>query len=193
MKQSFKQFLTEMPQHYPGNVTYMKDSKFVPISYRNIEDYDVLGEDGVYIYLITPSRESGFIFRMEDLKDKPQQVLPVMRLSLRDTNINGYKQAHALRIREGFSKENLTSSWYDFYVQEFGGIVSDNEHLEGGKLLWKHFIKKAHISSDYSVTLFDSNTGEPIADVISTTPDDVIWSNDPSKKHLVLVYEYLPQ
>lgn len=109
-------------------------------------------------------------------------------MSLRDTNIKDYKQAHALRIRESFSKENITSSWYDFYVKEFGGIVSDLEHLQGGMLLWKHFIKKAEINPKLSVSLFDVN-GDYIIKV-DTTPDAAIWSKDTTLKNKVLVYQY---
>lgn len=187
---SFKQFfLTEMPQYYPGEVSYMKDTKFTPISFRNIQDYDVLGDDGTYGYFIKEGQTAGFVFSLEDLKQEPQQLLPVMRLSLRPSKVKGYKQAHALRIREAFAKENITSQWYDFYVQTFGGIVSDAEHLEGGKLLWKHFIRKSHENPPHTVSLANGDTGQILGVVGPEMADTEIWSTDASKKNLVLVYE----
>ena len=188
---SFHQFLLEMPKYYPGEVTYMNPDKFVPISYRNILDYSYLGDDEHNGYFITPDHTSGFVFSLATLEEKPDKVVPIMRLSLRPSNVKGYKQVHGLRIQEAYSKTNITSHWYDLYLKEFGGIVSDFEHLEGGKLLWKSFIKRSMDSLRHVVSIYDGVSGEIIKQVTPHTSEDEIWSLDSSKKNLVLVYELI--
>ena len=185
---SFKQFLLEMPQHYPGNVTYQKDNKFTPISLRNVMDYTVLHDDGEYVYMVDPGQTTGYVFDLNDLRKDAQHILPVMRLSLRSTTIKGYKQAHYLRIREAFAKNNITSTWYNHYVMKFGGIVSDMEHLEGGKMLWQSFIKKALSDPLFNVYLVDTTTDKRFP-ITKDTTENEIWSKDSSLKNLVIVYE----
>lgn len=118
-----------MPQHYPGNVTYQKDVKFAPISLRNVFDYIILHDDGEFAYMVDPGKTTGYVFDINDLRKDVQHVLPVMRLSLRDTNINGFKQAHFLRIREGYSENIIKPTWYNYYVKMFGGIICDDGKL----------------------------------------------------------------
>lgn len=188
---TFEQYLlTEMPKHYPGNISYMKDSKFTPISVRNISDYHVLADHDGLLYVVHPQQTFGFVFDLVELKSGKSEILPVMRVSLRDTNIKGYKQAHFLRIREAFSKTNIVKNWYLFYLDKFGGIVSDTEHLEGGKLLWQSLIKTATTSRGFTMTLYSLSTAQPIKQITVDTPIDDIWSTDDSKKDLVLVLEY---
>lgn len=184
---SFEQFLLEMPQYYPGQVVYMKPEKFVPISFRNISEFLLLGEDGTYGYFVNPGQTMGFVFELEVLHKKPSSVVPVMKLSLRDSVIGDLKQAHALRISEAYSKSNITSHWYNLYVKQFGGIVSDFEHLEGGHLLWKSFIRKAQ-GENRMVYLADGTTGEVFKEITPSVSESEIWSKDNSKKNLVLVY-----
>lgn len=173
-----------MPQHYPGNITYQKDNKFTPISIRNITDYNIIHDDGDFVYMVDSGQTTGYVFDINDLQKRNQHVLPVMRVSLRDTPIKGYKQAFHLRIREAYSKNNITSNWYDNYVKHYGGIVSDCEHLEGGKQLWKSFIKKA----PNNVYLYDLATNEQIP-IASEMNDEDIWSKDSTKKNLVIVFD----
>lgn len=186
---TFKDYiLEEMPQYYPGTISYQKDSKFTPISVRNISDYIVLGEVDEFLYTVHPDNTMGFVFHIPDLQSKAQSVIPVMRVSLRDSPLE-YKQAYFLRIRESFSKSNIASTWYNLYVDKFGGIVSDNEHLEGGKKLWLSFIKKATANPSYKITKIDLDSMEKVANITSNTPESDIWSVDDSNKKIVLVYE----
>lgn len=186
---SFKEYiLEEMPQYYPSEVTYQKDSKFTPISVRNLNDYTVLGEVDEFLYVVHPEQTMGFVFYIPDLQKKEQTVIPVMRVSLRDTPLK-YKQAHFLRIRESFSKSNITSTWYNLYVDKFGGIVSDNEHLEGGKNLWMSFIKKVTNDPSYRIYSVDLDNGERSGNITTETPESEIWSLDSSNKNKVMVYE----
>lgn len=188
---TFEQFLLqEMPKYYSGDVVYQKDTKFTPISVRNVGDYIVLGALDDYLYTIHPNQEVGYVFSIPELQAGKQTVLPVMRVSLRDTPIKNYKQAYFLRIREAFSKQNVTSTWYELYVDKYKGIVSDKEHLEGGQKLWKSFIKKASV--DPSIKIYSANieTGDVIDDNITTqTPEDQIWSTDNQRLNTVLVFE----
>lgn len=186
---SFKEYiLEEMPQYYPSEVVYQKDSNFTPISVRNLNDYVVLGEQDQFLYLVHPNQTTGFVFDVNDLQKKEQTVVPVMRVSLRDTPI-GYKQAHYLRIREAYSKSNITSTWYNLYVEKFKGIVSDREHLEGGKNLWLSFIKKVSKDSNYRIYSYDLDTKEQGDNITTETPEEEIWSLDSTNKNKVLVYE----
>lgn len=188
---SFQQYiLEEMPQHYPSStISYQKDEKFIPISKRNIQNYIKLGNIDGFLFMVDQDNMFGFVFDMKDLINDNNKVLPVMRLSLRDTNINGYKQAHFLRIRKSYAQNNLTSTFYDLYVDKFGGIVSDFEHLEGGKTLWKSLIKNASNSLERNISLINNKTGEVInKDITNLTDEDTIWSKDSSLKDIVLVY-----
>lgn len=190
MKTFSQYILEEMPQHYPSDIIYQKDSKFTPISVRNITDYVVLGELDEFLYVVHPKQTMGFVFYVPDLQKKLQDVIPVMRVSLRDTVLD-YKQAHFLRIRESYAKSNVTSTWYNLYVDKYKGIVSDNEHLEGGKRLWMSFIKRAAMNPEYMVSKIDLNNIENKHKVTTETPESEIWSFDTKNKNIVLVYEKL--
>ena len=186
---SFKQYiLEEMPQYYPGNITYQKDTKFTPISVRNLDDYVVLGEVDEFLYVVHPQQTMGFVFSIVDIQAAKQTVVPVMRVSLRATPLQ-YKQAYFLRIREAYANANITSTWYKLYVDKFNGIVSDNEHLEGGKKLWESFIKQATNNPEYKVYLVNLDTMEQSDNITTETPQSDIWSVDGSNKNKVLVYE----
>jgi hypothetical protein len=188
---TLKQYiLEEMPKHYTGEVVYQKDAKFAPISIRNVTDYVLIDQSDDLVFLVHPQQTYGYVFRIVDLQSGKQTAVPVMHLSLRDTPIKNYKQAYNLRVRESFSKSNITTVWYTAYVTRYGGIVSDKEHLQGGKLLWKSFIKKASEDSSLNVSLVDFNTGEVLMPTVAVdTPDEQIWSSDTSKMSTVLVYE----
>jgi len=124
-----------------------------------------------------------------ELEDGRQHALPVMRVSLRETPVKGYKQAHYLRIRESYAINNVTTNWYALYVERCGGVVSDREHLEGGKALWRAFIKMAS-ENNFKVSLVNFQTQEVlIPDVAANTPDEEIWSPDSSKIEAVLMLE----
>lgn len=183
---TFEQFLlTEMPKHYPGHVSYMKDTKFTPISKRNLTEYHVLDNDGEFIYLVCPSQIAGFVFALEEFQKPTKEVVPVLRVSLRNTKFP-YKQAHFLRIRQDYSKRNIATNWYNAYVKHYGGIVSDTEHLEGGKLLWLSFIKKSMENPSYKVYVgIDGNIVKQLDD---TWTENDIWSSNDSKKDTVLIY-----
>jgi hypothetical protein len=187
---SFKEyFLTEMPQHYSSAISYMKDDKFTKLSKRNVMEYVLLGAMDGLVYMVDQELTSGFVFDEEDFNNTDNSILPAMRLSLRDTKIDGFKQAHFLRIRQKYSQKNITSTWYNLYVEKFNGIVSDFEHLEGGKQLWKSIIKTATINPNTNVSLIDYDTMDVlISNVTTNTPESDIWSSDSSKKHQVLLY-----
>ncbi len=81
----------------------------------------------------------------------------------------------------------MASTWYAKYVERMGGIVSDFEHLEGGKAFWRSLVNTA-ADRGLIVSLYDTKTGQSVS-VGAKTPDLSIWSKDASKKHLVLVLE----
>lgn len=198
METSFSQFfknrakslLVEMPQHYKGNISYQKDSKFLPISKNNVSSYTLIGEDGQFAYTVHPELSAGFVFDKSDLQNNAvHDILPVLRLSLREFPYKGYKQAHALRIRSAYSRQNIATAWYLFYADAFGGVVSDHEHLEGGKTLWRSLINQANARGfKTSLVNIQNQTNIPID---KNTPDNEIWSNDPSRKNDVIVLEKL--
>lgn len=176
-----------MPRHYKGNVQYQNDENFKPISLNNIFSYTEIGKDDRFTYLVKNELNGGYIFLNEDLERKYQHALPVMTISLRDSGIGNLKQAHALRMRRGYARENLTTSWYVYFINQFGGIVSDNEHLEGGKLLWQAFIKIGTSDKNLSISLHDIDSGLSTP-VTTDTAESEIWStDDDTKKNLVLI------
>lgn len=183
------QTFVEMPQYYPGKMAYQRDAKFVPISINNINTFDVLGSDGDSIFLLAKEKDAGYVINRADYeqaKMRRTDIVPVMVVRLRDTTA-GVKQAHSLRIREQYSRENIATTWYILYVMRNGAIASDFEHLEGGKVLWRSLIDKAR-QRGMSTFLYDVSTGEKIS-VDETTPDHLIWStgNDDKKQQLIIL------
>lgn len=181
------EMLLEMPQHYPGGMTYQKDAKFTRISVGNFRRYRVIHQDATYAYVLGPTGAFGFVFANSDIENPPSTgLLPVLSLELRDSGINGYKQAYHLRIRQDFASRNIATTWYCKYVDIMGGIVSDFEHLEGGKVLWRSLINA--VDRGYVVSAFNVDTSESIP-VGPGTTDSEIWSHGPEKKRVVLVME----
>ena len=76
---------------------------------------------------------------------------------------------------------------YQAYVQRYGGIVRDFEHLEGGKRAWKSFVRTA-TDHGLKISLVDIDSGQWMS-VDAKTPDEFIWSLDDSKKQMALVLE----
>lgn len=184
----YEQMLRETPQYFPGSITYQRASKFLPITLRNFRSYTPLGTDGVYTFTTTPTRNAGYAFSNADIRHCPREgMAPVLQLELREGPVRGYRQAFRLRIREEHARRGVATGWYAAYVERFGGIVSDHEHLEGGKQLWRSFVDTAQ-ARGLRVTLVDIRTGTSVA-VDADTADTAIWSRDASKKNQVLVLE----
>lgn len=190
------EFLIEMPQHYSGALVYQKDSKFIPQSLGNISRMEVLGQAGDFLFLVHPKQTSGSVFLLTDIFDSKgeyhqdvHEVLPVLSLSLRDSDVLHFKQAFRLRIRESYGGEKAASLWYQFYLKRFGNIVSDIEHLEGGKQLWKSFIKSTEFLENSKISSFDVDKKKIVHEEVTiNTPENELWSQDNSLKSLVLVY-----
>ena len=181
-----------MPKHYPGAISYLSDSKFERMSVRNALSYVVLAQDPEYTYLLHPGKAGGFVFLTPDLEQTEQDILPVMRVSLRETPIKGYRQAHYLRIRNDFGRLHVATNWYMLYAERCQGVVSDREHLEGGKLLWRSLIDKS-LSRGFKLSLVDLKTGAAlIPNVTAETSDPTIWSHDAAMIDAVLVMEADP-
>lgn len=182
------EMLLEMPQYYPGSgMTYQKDSKFTRISIGNFRRYRVIHQDTAYTYVLGPTGSFGFVFSNADIENPSAAgLLPILSLELRDCGIKGYKQAYHLRIRQDFASRNVATIWYCKYVDLMGGIVSDFEHLEGGKVLWRSFINA--VGRGYKMSAYNVDTGKSTP-VGPNTPDDEIWSFGPDKKRVVLVME----
>lgn len=181
--------LLEMPQYYPSTdgMVYMSAEKFIPISRQNLATYTVLAHRDGFIFVVHPDNHDGFVFDERDLQTGANPLIPVLRVSLRDTPL-GYKQAHFLRIRKEYARQNIATTFYSAYVEKFGGIVSDTEHLDGGKVLWKALIKSAQEKGRVT-KLVDLATGNVlIPSVTESTPEDAVWSNDASHKNHVLIY-----
>lgn len=180
--------IMESPQHYPGDLAYQKDSRFVPVSNRNFTDYVILGRDYAYTYVIDQQITTGFVFLNDDIEKKPTLgLVPVMTVLLRDSPVKGYKQAHKLRIRERYAVKGVATHWYLYYVEQLGGIASDFEHLDGGKRLWWSLVRTAK-ERGLKANLVDTTTGEETP-VGAGTPESSIWSQDQALKHHVLVLE----
>jgi len=152
---------TEMPLHYSGPIIYQKDAKFEQVSVQNAASYTVLGTDGRRTHLVN-RQISGYAFSTDELNSGVKYVVPLLRLSLRSTPFGTLMQAHHLRIRESESRDSVAANWYGMYVEKFGGVVSDREHLEGGKLLWKSFIKRAATDKSVIVYLGNWEAGEAL-------------------------------
>ncbi len=177
--------------HYSGPVNYQPDHKFTAISLSNILRMHVLHSTEDYLYVWKDS--SGFVFEMDDIENAQEgaNIMPYMVVALRDVGLGDFKQAHRLRIRKGFSAENVTTTWYTKYVDLVAPIVCDREHLQGGYLLWKSFIKKVQADSNYQMKVYDLSTNNILIDDVyeSNVIESDLWSRHPdaSKKNVVLI------
>lgn len=132
------------PQYHPGEVVYQKDTRFTPISMGNFSSYVLLGQDATFTYAVNPKHPTGFVFTNEDVEKRPRLgMVPVMHVHLRDSGIKVYKQAYRLRIRQSFARQGVATGWYLQYVSASGGMVSDLDHLEGGKALRRSIVNTA--------------------------------------------------
>lgn len=195
--ESGNDLLNEMPIQYSGDITYQGDHKFTRISLNNFKSYHVLGRDGTFTYMLSSNGRFGVVFLNSDIEKAMNEksgervtLLPVLSLELRDSGVKEYMQAYHLRIRKDFARRNVATTWYSKYVDVMGGIVSDSQHLSGGKTLWRSFIDASGFG--YNISLYNLHTGKSIP-VDSSTSDSEIWStyksNEPSKEHLVLIME----
>jgi len=180
--------LRESPQYYPGPFAYQRDSGFRPLSMDNYWACQLMTQDADYAYALSPAGNFGYVFSVPDTENPPRTgIVPVMTVQLRPSNIKGYMQAHRLSIRESFARGGVATRWYFSYVQYAGGVVSDFEHLEGGKRLWKSFVRTA-TDHGLKISLVDSRTGEWLP-VSPQSPDEAIWSLDKTLYPVVLVLE----
>jgi hypothetical protein len=182
--------IEQMPQLYPGEIVYQNDTQFTPISMRNFGDYTILGRDSDLTYTLDPQCTTGFVFANDDIARKPSLgLVPAMRVALRESSLKPYKQAYRLRIRYSFAMKGVASSWYLLFCDKYGGIVSDFEHLGGGKAIWKSFVRTA-FDRGFRISIVDTQTGDWTL-VTQDIPETAIWSLDGSKKSVVLVLESL--
>ena len=180
--------LLESPRYYPGQFAYQADTKFQPLSKDNYNAKKIIGQNNEFTFALTPSGDFGYVFSVLDIENPPKLgLVPVMTVQLRPSSIKGYKQAFRLRIRENFARRGVATLWYVSYVKHAGGVVSDFEHLEGGRRLWKSFVRTA-VDSGLTISLVNSVTNEWTT-VTAQTPDSAIWSEDNALQHLALVLE----
>lgn len=177
--------IDETPQYLPGAVSYQADVRFPPVSRGNLKAYTILGKDDVCVYMVDPGLEFGYVFDRQDYESKSPSCLAVMALKLRPAPLQGYRQAYNLRIRQSYARHNVTTTWYLLYTQKYGGIVSDYEHLTGGKRLWRSLVNNASWRN-MKAELYDADTHERI-DINKDTPDSHIWSTDRKRRNQVIV------
>lgn len=179
--------------HYNQQLLYQKDAKFIKVGINSIHRMHKLEHAGGYVFVHKES--SGFVFAEDDIENAKDgdNILPVMVVKLRESGIQNYKQAHGLRIREFFADESVAKTWYYNYVSKVAPIVSDTDHLHGGYLLWKHFLKHTANDSSFQISVIDSATGEIIQDKINIHSIDEtdLWSQHPDhqKENIVLLLQ----
>ena len=178
----------ESPQHFSSGYTYQAPAKFAPVNPGNFNALERLGRDGLFTYMLQAAGSVGYVFRNEDVGE-PHRVgpYPIMHVSLRDSGIRGYMQAHHLRVMERYARLGAATGWYVRYVERFGGVVSDFEHLDGGKALWRSLVNTA-LDRGLRASLVNTTTGT-WTHVNRDTADEQIWSKDASLRGHVLVLE----
>jgi len=171
----------------------MRDSKFTPVSLRNLTEYPVLSSDDLFTYVVDPYQTRGYVLANPELatakesKRKSEAVMPVMTVTLHNSEFKGYKQARNLRIRQTYSVKGVAKTWYCVYALAYGGIVSDFEHLEGGKRLWRSLVNTAD-RYGLKASAIDTVTGDWLP-VNQDTPDEEIWSTTYEGRRIVLALE----
>jgi hypothetical protein len=151
--------IREMPQVYPGEIGFQEDTQFTPISVRNFRDYTILGRDMDCTYAVDPQCTTGFVLSNVDIASKPSLgMVPAMHVVLRESFLKPYKQACRLRIRYSFAMKGVATTWYLLFADKYGGIVSDFEHLGGGKAIWKSFVRTA-FDRGLRISIVDTEKG----------------------------------
>ena len=84
--------------------------------------------------------ESGTATQCKWLIGRPFQAILQSAIDLHDSTVNGYKEAHHVRIGEAFAMKGVATAWFLHYAEMFGGIVLAFDQLEGGKRQWNSFI-----------------------------------------------------
>ena len=180
--------LLEKPQLHTGAVRYLKDSRFAPNSLRNIGAYTLLGMDTDFIYIAHPCVSFGFVYTLSDMASKSiHGIFPILSVQLSDSGIDGYKQASWMLIRQSHAQLRMATKWYLHFVEIFGGIVSDFDHLEGGRANWKPLVHSA-VERGLHVYVVDAETGARTP-MKRNTPDADIWSLDDANRNVMLLIE----
>jgi len=177
--------------HYNSPLMYQNDSKFIKVGVNSIRRMHVLLNAGGFLFVHKDS--SGFVFKEDEVAaaSDGDNLLPVMVVKLRESGIENYKQAHGLRIREHLADESVAKTWYFNYIDQVAPIVSDKDHLHGGYLLWKHFLKQAALGDSHTISVLQQSTGKVLqenATIDSITESD-LWSQHPNHdlKDIVLL------
>lgn len=179
--------LLEAPQHYAGDVVYMRPENFGKTSRGNFASYTLLGNDHRFVYVVNSQLTAGAVFLASDVESDATDFVPVTSLLLRESPYRGYRQAYRLRVRKDYARLNASTNWYLLFVQRYGGIVSDAEHLEGGRLLWRSLLDGA-ASRGFRASVFDTTTGTK-APISSETADTELWTADQAGRQKLLVLE----
>lgn len=90
-------------------ITYCNTIEFTPISTRNISDYIILKQDEDFLYVVHPLHTVGFVFDMTDVRKNEQTMIPVMRVSLEN------KQIQLCKIQTTYRETNLSATWITLY------------------------------------------------------------------------------
>ena len=172
---------------------YQNDSKFIKVGVNSIRRMQVLLNAGGFLFVHKDS--SGFVFKEDEVAaaSDGDNLLPVMVVKLRDSGIKNYKQAHGLRIREHHADESVAKNWYFQYIKQVAPIVSDKDHLHGGYLLWKHFLKQAALDDTHTISVLQQSTGKVLQEnaTIHTVNESDLWSQHPNHdlKDIVLLMD----
>lgn len=110
-----------MAQAILAEVQFVPASRFIPNSIRNI-DHRMHHLEESDDYLFGYSYVYGAVFDMREIQQARAEgygdLVPVMKLGLRDSSMEGYKQVHRVRVLEGYDPEPLVRRWCLNYLKQ---------------------------------------------------------------------------
>lgn len=122
----FNNLSEKLVQAILAEVQFVPASSFILNSINNIDDrMKHLEETADYLYGY--SEVYGAVYAMKDILQARAEgygdLVPVMKLGLRDSSIEGGKQIHRVRVREGYDPELLVRRWCLNYLEQVNSLM----------------------------------------------------------------------
>lgn len=110
---------------------YLDSKSFISQSIRNIGRMTALEDADDFLFVMHPV--AGFVFDQNDIRDPELSgdLVPVMRITLRDSEVSDCKQASSICVREGYDGAEIATRWLIKYVSQIGSISIRNASLVG--------------------------------------------------------------
>lgn len=138
---------------------YLDAKSFISNSIRNIRRMTVLEDADDFLFVMHPV--AGFVFDQNDIRDPELSgdLVPVMRITLRDSEVSDCKQASRICVRQGYDGAEIATKWLLSYIDQAGSICIGMSSLTGDFDLLKILIKAVMENPDeYRLKLYNGRS-----------------------------------